>query len=863
MNNTKTSPDSMKNYIIMGGGPVGCYLAYKLLNQVNARVFIFEGRKFERPQVIRIPFGIAKNLPESVKNIMWSDEETRIRIFNSYQADDKDFWPKPGYPYWPWISIGLFQDSMISFLQNHIEYKNRFFFVPVHFDLEKINFQSEIKKIFPIDHSSITGNITAIYCTCGTYAKSLRKELNLLDGKIPESKGHGIYLIYQNKGKENYLRNTNLISYTKLGENGISYAASNNCNNDVQLYTYPAGELSAVLSDIPEDLIHHAKYNSLSKALDMTGMGLSNNSRQWLKNYRNIIENETNKVGIELPSDLTKIKMFYASRSEYYWHIVATKTPWQKDFDAPIFFLGDSAGSTDYKFGLSVGRGFLAVDVLTNSMQHYNYDFDQIVSTYQTYWNSVISREFNKGPLLPSEPWIQYQYLIKGREVEFSNNKSIHYINDEQYENYLDEYQHLSIDFSKTSEAGSILFINTKALKENIENIISFGKHCSDSKIIGVVKSNGYGLGVKLVADLSIESGIDFLAVAKLQEAVALRNSGIPSNIRLMTFETPMIHDLSTYAANQIEIILPSSKNATSVKMIEKWLQNKRRIIEKKLKVHIMIDTGLRRDGGYVSNLPESVIETISALQLLDPNQVEVAGLSTHLACYRCTDYNGEEVVNFRSLQFQRLEEVIKFLFLKGIQIPLIHIGGGLALLAEKWPLQFENFSKQFNIRLYTRVGHGLYGMELERDLHLGSPKLLPVVQMDLQVRNVFYVEEGEPVSYGGYWRAPKDGAWIATLAGGWAEGIPRTAQTLGEWEDGMMVSINNQQYPIVGKINMNAMMVNLGSTTTVKSGDRAIIFGWRTHEPKLNDLAQLSGQISPSIMVNVPTSMPRVAISE
>jgi hypothetical protein len=117
---------------------------------------------------------------------------------------------------------------------------------------------------------------------------------------------------------------------------------------------------------------------------------------------------------------------------------------WQENMNAPIFFLGDSAGSTDYKFGLSVGRGFLAVDVLTNLIQHCNYNFDKIASNYQDYWDSVISREFNKGPLLTSEPWIQYQYLIKGREVKFSNNKFIHYISDEQYENYLEEYQHLS-----------------------------------------------------------------------------------------------------------------------------------------------------------------------------------------------------------------------------------------------------------------------------------------------------------------------------------------------------------------------------------------------------------------------------------
>lgn len=69
-----------------------------------------------------------------------------------------------------------------------------------------------------------------------------------------------------------------------------------------------------------------------------------------------------------------------------------------KRISCSYIFLGDSAGSTDYKFGLSVGRGFLAVDRLINSMQEYHYDFDEIASNYQTYWNKIISCEFNKGP---------------------------------------------------------------------------------------------------------------------------------------------------------------------------------------------------------------------------------------------------------------------------------------------------------------------------------------------------------------------------------------------------------------------------------------------------------------------------------
>jgi alanine racemase len=367
-------------------------------------------------------------------------------------------------------------------------------------------------------------------------------------------------------------------------------------------------------------------------------------------------------------------------------------------------------------------------------------------------------------------------------------------------------------------------------------------------------------LGLTFISKLVIESGIDFLAVSKLQEAVSLRRNIAPDkDIRIMVFDTPMLHDLSTYAANQIETIIPSSRDASSVDILASWLKNKSRLFGSPLKTHIMIDTGMRRNGGYSHNLPASVLSTITALERLDKTQIQFAGLATHLACYRCTDYKGEEIVNFRSLQLQRLQHVITYLVSHGVHLPIIHIGGGLGLFAEQWPKEFQHL----DIPLYTRVGHGIYGMEREKDLHPDCPKLHPVVEMNFQVCNVFYVEEEEPVSYGGLWRAPPGGAWIATLAGGWAEGVPRTSHTLGEWEHGMMISINDCQYPVVGNINMNAMMVNLGLKTTVKVGDRGIIFGWRSHEPSLNDLAQLSGQIGPSIMVNVPTSMPRIVVSE
>ncbi|MBI2785149.1 MAG: alanine racemase [Legionella longbeachae] len=830
-----------KYLIIIGGGPVGCYLAYKLLTtSSNKQVVLFESRLFERPQVIRIPFIVANDFPLNVKNKMWCDNETRSRIFDAGLSTDKNFWPKPDYSFWPWISISAFQTSIIDFLKTDSLFKKRFYFIPDDGNIAPNKWQAAIEKAYPNFNASIPLSTEAIFCTCGTQAKMLRQELNLLSGKPPEIKGHGIYLIYQNKKMEHYKRSEHNLSYVELGKNGVSYAAANNSYLDVQLYTYPEGNLVSIFHEIPEEFIQRAVYKQNANPLDIA-----------------------NKFNIAMPDDLSQIRVFYAPRTEYYWDIAASNIPWQ-EHSRPLFFLGDSAGSTDYKSGLSMGRGLLSVQALSQFINKHSDDFLKITSDFQVYWEKVKIREFNKGPQLSSEPWIQYHYLIKGRNVIYPDKTKIHYIKDDQYLNYVDEYQSLLPDFYHISEASAVLFVNTWALEENIQNSIEFAQS-SQSKIIAVVKSDGYGLGVDLVSEIAIKKGIDFIAVAKLEEAVSIRNSGIPGTerIRIMVFETPLPQDIATYILNRIEMILPSDNKGNSIKILEEGLKNKPFLSEFPLKVHIMVDTGMRRDSGHKDSMPESILITLSALQDLNKNQVEFAGLATHLSCYRCTDYQGEAIIDYRTLQLQRFQEVVCSLLQDKIPIPLIHIGGGLALLGEQWSIQFESLKKTHGIELYTRVGHGLYGMELNQDLSIKCPVLKPVAELNIQVRNVFFIEENEPVSYGGLWRAPLGGVWIATLSGGWADGIPRTAQTLGENNYGMKVRINNELYSVVGKINMNAMMVNLGAITNVKAGDRAVIFGWRINEPKLNELAEISGQIGPSITVNIPARIPRIKVSD
>ncbi len=181
-------------------------------------------------------------------------------FFDPGFSTDKNFWPKPDYSFWPWISISALQSSLINFLKTDPLYKDRFYFIPDDGDISKSTWQASIEKAYPDFNASITLSTNAIYCTCGLFAKTLRQQLNLTEGKPSELKGHGIYLIYKNTKIENYIRNELSLSYVELGKNGVSYAAANNSNLDVQLYTYPEGDLADLFQEIPDEFIQAAVY---------------------------------------------------------------------------------------------------------------------------------------------------------------------------------------------------------------------------------------------------------------------------------------------------------------------------------------------------------------------------------------------------------------------------------------------------------------------------------------------------------------------------------------------------------------------------------------------------------------------------
>ena len=337
--------------------------------------------------------------------------------------------------------------------------------------------------------------------------------------------------------------------------------------------------------------------------------------------------------------------------------------------------------------------------------------------------------------------------------------------------------------------------IDLDAIAHNVRELRRITR--PSARLMAVVKADGYGHGAEAVARTALANGADMLAVARIDEGVQLRRAGIDAPILVMGPTFPGFTDRII----DYDLIQGVTSLASARELAARAVQRKAVI-----PVHIKVDSGMGRLGlvpdcgapGRDARLP--AVEEVRALSHLDGLRLE--GIFTHFAAADETDKS------FAELQLDIFRTFLDRLSQAGIDCGLRHAANSAAVI----DLPRAHLDA-------VRPGIALYGLYPSRAVDLSKVELRPALALKSRILQVKEVPAGFPVSYGMTWQAPC-ATRIATVATGYADGIQRRLSNRGR------MLVHGVEVPIVGRVCMDLIMLDVGAVAHVAAGDEVVIIG-------------------------------------
>lgn len=363
--------------------------------------------------------------------------------------------------------------------------------------------------------------------------------------------------------------------------------------------------------------------------------------------------------------------------------------------------------------------------------------------------------------------------------------------------------------------------IDLGAIRYNIRKIRDIVGR--DINILGIVKADAYGHGMKEVSRAIIEEGVEYLGVASLDEARELRDAGIKSRIIVLGSILPEEAE-GVLRFNVVQTV----SDLAIAKTFSRLAGKRNRII----KVHAKIDTGMGRIGVW----HKDAIHFVKELTRL--RNIEVEGIFTHFP-------SAEDDKGFTRGQLRDFKVLIEELWRCDIDIPLKHTSNSAALVDLK--------EAHMNM---VRPGLIMYGLYPRSNLikRLG---LKPVLSLKTKVVYVKSVSKGRSISYGRTYITKKD-TNIATIPVGYGDGYSRHLSNNTD------VLIRGKRVPLVGRVCMDMSMLDVGSLASVKVGDEAVLIGRQGKEMiRVEELARAMNTIPYEVVCNIGRRVPRVYLNK
>lgn len=345
-----------------------------------------------------------------------------------------------------------------------------------------------------------------------------------------------------------------------------------------------------------------------------------------------------------------------------------------------------------------------------------------------------------------------------------------------------------------------------------------------DVQIMAVVKADGYGHGAVETARRALQAGASRLGVALVEEGLELRRAGIEAPVLLLGYTDPAAAPLLLrYRLTPALLGLEQARLFSGSCAAEGGT----------LPVHLKVDTGM----GRIGVRPGEAAAFIDAVSRLPGLKLE--GIFTHLSS---ADEESDEARAYTAGQLRHFDDIAAAARQRGIALPLCHAANSAAALL--FPRSRCNM---------IRLGISLYGCYPSPWMKHSVPvKLRPAMSLKSKIVFLKEVPAQTHVSYGRSYCTAANSV-IATLPIGYADGYSRRLSNSGQ------VLVRGRRAPIVGRICMDQMMIDVSHIRGAAEGDEAVLYGSQdSGSITVEEVAQLLGTINYELLCNVGKRVPR-----
>ncbi|MCC7574253.1 alanine racemase [Candidatus Woesearchaeota archaeon] len=380
----------------------------------------------------------------------------------------------------------------------------------------------------------------------------------------------------------------------------------------------------------------------------------------------------------------------------------------------------------------------------------------------------------------------------------------------------------------------SKIYLDKKKYEENIRFI---KKIIGEKTIISsVVKGNAYGHGIKEMILLAEESGINHFSVFSQDEAYKVKKYST-KNSTIMIMGVLSLKKINWVISNDIEFFVFNFKRLKEALKTSKKLN-------KKIKIHIEVETGLNRTGFSEKELPE-------LFKIIQKNKeyITIKGICTHFA-------GAESIANYYRIKKQnnRFKKYLEEFDKANIKYELTHAACSAA--AVTMPNTRRNL---------VRIGimqYGFWPSDETRMFYLTKKQkkkdpLQPILSWESEIMSIKHVKAGEYIGYGDYYLAKED-MTIGTVPIGYAQGYGRQLSN-NSW-----IMVNDEIAEVIGVINMNLFQINISGLENVNIGDRVILIGQENNkEIRFASFSDKKSSLNYEILTRIPEELPREIINK